>query len=342
MWFCWGHRKAIVRFLTLWASCPWSLHLEANPLISTPWAYRRYPAVALQLQKIHEFHLTSERNAYIAVQFTCTCLENSLEMISKPSQKSRTFTSEIIAQFLQFTRSTSWSPNSWLKASGLHRWDFRRLCIPDTNTGWEQRRRRSLSDINQSCSISSITSLKAMWFVVPIFIFSGNMFPFRVHVDLLSYSLLVTLTCPCFQHSLKIFQLLLLLGSCRQRSRPSQSQEWEVGPDLCRIELSENCTTLQAQRKYWHIIQTAAIVLWESWPAGFGTIYLNRKDFQSSHCAFFLIAQTILWIWRVTQQQTSRSSSFSAESRSGAKVSCRWSPEAKTWSLWLFMHEKCR
>lgn len=36
------------------------------------------------------------------------------------------------------------------------------------------------------------------------------------------------LTCPCFQHSRKIFQLLLLLGSCRQRSRPSQSQECEV------------------------------------------------------------------------------------------------------------------
>ncbi len=40
--------------------------------------------------------------------------------------------------------------------------------------------------------------------------------------------LTVVLTCPCFQHSLKIFQLLLLLGSCRQRSRPSQSQECEV------------------------------------------------------------------------------------------------------------------
>lgn len=39
---------------------------------------------------------------------------------------------------------------------------------------------------------------------------------------------IVVLTWPCFQHSLKIFQLLPLLGSCRQRSRPSQSQECDV------------------------------------------------------------------------------------------------------------------
>lgn len=38
----------------------------------------------------------------------------------------------------------------------------------------------------------------------------------------------IDLTCPCFQHSLKIFQLLLLLGSCRQRSLPSHSQECDV------------------------------------------------------------------------------------------------------------------
>ena len=37
-----------------------------------------------------------------------------------------------------------------------------------------------------------------------------------------------SLTCPCFQHSLKIFQLLEFPGSWRQRSRPSQSQVWEV------------------------------------------------------------------------------------------------------------------
>lgn len=56
-------------------------------------------------------------------------------MISKPSQKSRTFTSEIIAQFLQFTKSTSWSPNSWLKASGFQSSDFSFLCTPETSTG---------------------------------------------------------------------------------------------------------------------------------------------------------------------------------------------------------------
>lgn len=39
---------------------------------------------------------------------------------------------------------------------------------------------------------------------------------------------LFLLTWPCFQHSRKIFQLFLLLGSWRQRSLPSQSQEWEV------------------------------------------------------------------------------------------------------------------
>lgn len=64
----------------------------------------------------------------------------SLEMTWKPSQKSRTFTSEMIAQFLQLTRSTSWSPNSLLKASGCHKWLLRRLSIPETNTGWTQSR----------------------------------------------------------------------------------------------------------------------------------------------------------------------------------------------------------
>lgn len=39
---------------------------------------------------------------------------------------------------------------------------------------------------------------------------------------------LLLLTWPCFQHSRKIFQLFLLLGSWRHRSLPSQSQEWEV------------------------------------------------------------------------------------------------------------------
>ena len=56
-------------------------------------------------------------------------------MTWKPSQKSRTLTSEMMEQFLQFTRSTSWSPNSLLKASGCHRFPFRRLWIPDTSTG---------------------------------------------------------------------------------------------------------------------------------------------------------------------------------------------------------------
>lgn len=117
-------------------------------------------------------------------------------MTWKPSQKSRTFTSEMIAQFLQLTRSTSWSPNSLLKASGCHKWPFRRFSIPDTNTGWTE---------NQT----KVSALSFPWeaiFIIQIMI----------------------LTCPCFQHSLKIFQLLLLLGSCRQRSRPSQSQECEV------------------------------------------------------------------------------------------------------------------
>lgn len=58
-----------------------------------------------------------------------------LHMISKPSQKSRTFTSEMIAQFLQFTKSTSWSPNSWLKASGFQSSDLSFLCTPETSTG---------------------------------------------------------------------------------------------------------------------------------------------------------------------------------------------------------------
>lgn len=62
-----------------------------------------------------------------------------LEIISKPSQNSRTFTSEMIAQFLQLTKSTSWSPNSLLKASGCHKWDFNRLSIPDTKTGWNKK-----------------------------------------------------------------------------------------------------------------------------------------------------------------------------------------------------------
>lgn len=43
-----------------------------------------------------------------------------------------------------------------------------------------------------------------------------------------SGNFLFLLTWPCFQHSRKIFQLFLLLGSWRHRSLPSQSQEWEV------------------------------------------------------------------------------------------------------------------
>lgn len=43
-----------------------------------------------------------------------------------------------------------------------------------------------------------------------------------------TFSLTNLLTWPCFQHSRKIFQLLLLLGSCRQRRRPSHSHVWEV------------------------------------------------------------------------------------------------------------------
>lgn len=62
-----------------------------------------------------------------------------LDIISKPSQKSRTFTSEIMAQFLQFTKSTSWSPNSRLKASGFQSSDFNFLWTPDTSTGWEYK-----------------------------------------------------------------------------------------------------------------------------------------------------------------------------------------------------------
>lgn len=118
-----------------------------------------------------------------------------LEMISKPSQNSRTFTSEMIAQFLQLTRSTSWSPNSLLKAPGCHKWDFNRLSIPDTKTGLKRNRKAKIQK-----SVSANVRAFPTW----------------------------VLTWPCFQHSLKIFQLLLLLGSCRQRSRPSQSQECDV------------------------------------------------------------------------------------------------------------------
>lgn len=64
-------------------------------------------------------------------------------MTWKPSQKSRTLTSEMMAQFRQLTRSTSWSPNSSLKASGRHRPPFRRLWIPDTSTGWREEGKSS-------------------------------------------------------------------------------------------------------------------------------------------------------------------------------------------------------
>lgn len=141
-------------------------------------------------------------------------LKHSLEMTWKPSQKSRTFTSEMIAQFLQLTRSTSWSPNSLLKASGSHKWLFSRLCIPDTNTGWKQRRRDYTDD-----GATEDVSPKANFLVVVRHVSA---------TDASGVIAVVVLTCPCFQHSLKIFQLLLLLGSCRQRSRPSQSQECEV------------------------------------------------------------------------------------------------------------------
>lgn len=80
--------------------------------------------------------ITEHRDAYFPVCHYWTIYKSYLlHMISKPSQKSRTFTSEIIAQFLQFTKSTSWSPNSWLKASGFQSSDFSFLCTPETSTG---------------------------------------------------------------------------------------------------------------------------------------------------------------------------------------------------------------
>lgn len=141
----------------------------------------------------------------------------SLERTWKPSQKSRTFTSEMIAQFLQLTRSTSWSPNSLLKASGCHKLPFRRLSIPDTNTGWTQSR-------GDYIQVSAIKLQSVSWAaIIHVLLCHGSA------TDDSGITLqIVVLTCPCFQHSLKIFQLLLLLGSCRQRSRPSQSQECDV------------------------------------------------------------------------------------------------------------------
>lgn len=134
--------------LTVWASCPGSLHPEASPLTSTPWAGRHCLAVALHSQtKLHiSYCFTGIRDTWAIkkrniVAGTLSQTGYSLEMTWKPSQKSRTFTSEMMAQFLQLTRSTSWSPNSSLKASGCQRWAFSRLCIPDTNTGWMQKRR---------------------------------------------------------------------------------------------------------------------------------------------------------------------------------------------------------
>lgn len=143
------------------------------------------------------------------------CFWYSLGMTSKPSQKSRTFTSEMIAQFLQLTRSTSWSPNSLLKASGRHKWLLRRLSIPDTKTGWTPRTEGEMRSLDRwQSNRSQCLKFQPM---------------FRVqHLSCSPTDVLGVLTCPCFQHSLKIFQLLLLLGSCRQRSRPSQSQECEV------------------------------------------------------------------------------------------------------------------
>lgn len=71
--------------------------------------------------------------------YCCHCVTRKqsylLHIISNPSQKSRTLTSEMIAQFRQFTKSTSWSPNSWLKASGFQSSDLSFLCTPETSTG---------------------------------------------------------------------------------------------------------------------------------------------------------------------------------------------------------------
>lgn len=80
------------------------------------------------------------RSIYCSVKLELiSCKYYLLDIISKPSQKSRTFTSEIMAQFLQFTKSTSWSPNSRLKASGFQSSDFNFLWTPDTSTGWEYK-----------------------------------------------------------------------------------------------------------------------------------------------------------------------------------------------------------
>lgn len=87
-----------------------------------------------------------------------------LDIISKPSQKSRTFTSEIMAQFLQFTKSTSWSPNSRLKASGFQSSDFNFLWTPDTSTGWEYKDECLLhhNQISYTCSQTFLRELRLL------------------------------------------------------------------------------------------------------------------------------------------------------------------------------------
>ena len=141
--------------LTVWASCPGSLLLEASPSVSTPWDSHRCPSGALQSHT--HTHTHTQTQLAIAQTFIekvhcppkVTFRNDSPEITWKPSQKSRTLTSEMMEQFLQLTRSTSWSPNSLLKASGCQRLLFSRLCIPETNTGYrrEERLQSSLFSI---------------------------------------------------------------------------------------------------------------------------------------------------------------------------------------------------
>lgn len=91
-------------------------------------------------------------------------------MISKPSQKSRTLTSEIIAQFRQFTKSTSWSPNSWLKASGFQSSDLSFLCTPETSTGCG----------NKNVPMR-VGTLLALWLSNRIGWFPGDLFSTKIY-----------------------------------------------------------------------------------------------------------------------------------------------------------------
>lgn len=135
--FTWAEQKYTQIFKvpvwTLKAWEPWTPLRKASPSVCKPQVPHLWTWVVLNtveglclMNNCEIFFL----NNPIKVQRL-----NSLVMSSNPSQNSLIPELETTWS-LQLRRSPWWSANSWLKESAFHRVAFRRLWIPDTNTGY--------------------------------------------------------------------------------------------------------------------------------------------------------------------------------------------------------------